>query len=146
MESTVVDISIPPPSFKPVALSLSRISSIVKHPNKSFFNPINIFDIFLHTLYLLFIILLFFVLTFKILFCNRKKQKAEGLEKAKQKSKEEDCTSRFNLNIGNINKPNIESKTSGKESKDDNIQFDTEWSKDKQMDVGDILDEGKEEF
>ena len=77
---------------------------------------------------------------------NRKKQKAEGLEKAKQKSKEEDCTSRFNLNIGNINKPNIESKTSGKESKDDNIQFDTEWSKDKQMDVGDILDEGKEEF
>ena len=35
MESTVVDISIPPPFFKPVALSLSRISSILKHPNKS---------------------------------------------------------------------------------------------------------------
>ena len=34
--STVVDISIPPPSFKPVSLSLSRISSILKHPNKSF--------------------------------------------------------------------------------------------------------------
>ena len=36
MESTVVDISIPPPFFKPVSLSLSRISSILKHPNKSF--------------------------------------------------------------------------------------------------------------
>ena len=36
MESTVVDISIPPPSFKPVSLSFSRISSILKHPNKSF--------------------------------------------------------------------------------------------------------------
>ena len=36
----VVDISIPPPSFKPVSWSLSRISSILKHPNKSFFNPI----------------------------------------------------------------------------------------------------------
>ena len=36
MKSTVVDISIPPPSFKPVSLSFSRISSILKHPNKSF--------------------------------------------------------------------------------------------------------------
>ena len=36
MESTVVDISMTPPSFKPVSLSLSRISSILKHPNKSF--------------------------------------------------------------------------------------------------------------
>ena len=44
MESTVVDISILPPSFKPVSLSLSRISFILKHPNKSFFNPINIFS------------------------------------------------------------------------------------------------------
>ena len=34
--STVVDISIPPPSFKPVALSLSRSSLFYKHPNKSF--------------------------------------------------------------------------------------------------------------
>ena len=37
--STVVDIFITPSSFKPVLLSLSRISSILKHPNKSFFNP-----------------------------------------------------------------------------------------------------------
>ena len=54
MESTVVDISIPPPSFKPVALSLSRIFFILKHPNKSFFNVltnINIFGHLLHTLY-----------------------------------------------------------------------------------------------
>ena len=35
--STVVDIFITPSSFKPVLLSLSRISSILKHPNKSFF-------------------------------------------------------------------------------------------------------------
>ena len=47
--STVVDISIPPPSFKPVPLSLSRISSIVKHPNKSFLT----YSIFGH-FYLLF--------------------------------------------------------------------------------------------
>ena len=52
MESTVVDISILPPSFKPVSLSLSRISFILKHPNKSFFNPINIFEHLLHTLLL----------------------------------------------------------------------------------------------
>ena len=32
--STVVDIFIPPPSFKPVSLSFSR--SLLKHPNKSF--------------------------------------------------------------------------------------------------------------
>ena len=38
--STVVDISMTSPSFKPISLSLSRISSILKHPNKSFFNPI----------------------------------------------------------------------------------------------------------
>ena len=37
MESTVVDISIPPPSFKPVSLALSRISSILKHPKQVFF-------------------------------------------------------------------------------------------------------------
>ena len=43
--STVVKISIPPPSFKPVPLSLSRISSIVKHPNKSFFNVFNIWTL-----------------------------------------------------------------------------------------------------
>ena len=39
----VVSISVPPSSFKPVSLSLSRISSSLKHPNKSFFNPINIY-------------------------------------------------------------------------------------------------------
>ena len=36
MEITVVDISISPSSFKPVSMSLSRISSYLKHPNKSF--------------------------------------------------------------------------------------------------------------
>ena len=40
MESTVVDISIPPPSFKPVSLSLSRISFYSKTPKQVFFNPI----------------------------------------------------------------------------------------------------------
>ena len=48
--STVVDISIPPLSFKHILLSLSRISSFLKHPNKSFFNPINIFDTFTHSI------------------------------------------------------------------------------------------------
>ena len=37
--STVVDISIPPPSFKPVSLSLSR-SPLSKTPKQVFFNPI----------------------------------------------------------------------------------------------------------
>ena len=37
MESTVVDISIPPPSFKPVSLSLSRISFYSKTPKQVFF-------------------------------------------------------------------------------------------------------------
>ena len=36
MESTVVDISIPPPSFKPVSLSLPR-SSLSKTPKQVFF-------------------------------------------------------------------------------------------------------------
>ena len=35
--STVVSIFITFLSFKPISLSLSRISSILKHPNKSFF-------------------------------------------------------------------------------------------------------------
>jgi len=37
MESTVIDIFIPPPSSKPVSLSLSRISSILKQPKQVFF-------------------------------------------------------------------------------------------------------------
>ena len=36
MESTIVDISIPPPSFKPVSLSLSQ-SSLSKTPKQVFF-------------------------------------------------------------------------------------------------------------
>ena len=36
-KSTVVDISILPPSFKPVSLSLSRISSILKQPKQVLF-------------------------------------------------------------------------------------------------------------
>ena len=50
--STVVYISIHPPSFKPVSLSLSRfpLSKTPKTPKQVFFNPINIFDIF-YTLY-----------------------------------------------------------------------------------------------
>ena len=38
--STVIDISIPPPSFQPVSLSLSRISFYSKTPKQVFFNPI----------------------------------------------------------------------------------------------------------
>jgi len=48
-ESTVVDIYIPPPSFKPLSLSLSR-SSLSKTPKQVFFNPINIFDSFTHSI------------------------------------------------------------------------------------------------
>ena len=47
--STVVDISIPPPSFKPVSWSLSR-SPQSKIPKQVFFNPINIFDSFTHSI------------------------------------------------------------------------------------------------
>ena len=39
--STVVDISMTPPSFNPVSLSLSR-SPLSKTPKQVFFNPINI--------------------------------------------------------------------------------------------------------
>ena len=68
MESTVVDISIPPPFFKPISLSLSRISSILKQPKQVFFNPIKyILTSFYHTL-LLFCNFTFFRLTFKILY------------------------------------------------------------------------------
>jgi hypothetical protein len=44
------------PPYKPVALLLSRISSILKHPNKSFLNPYKyIFDIFYtHSIYCFF--------------------------------------------------------------------------------------------
>ena len=43
-KSTVVNIAIPPPSFKPVLLSLSRISFYFKiTQTKSFFNAIHIF-------------------------------------------------------------------------------------------------------
>ena len=55
--STVVDISIIPPSFKPVPLSFSR-SPLSKTPKQVFFNPINIFDFF-YTLYYCFIIYFF---------------------------------------------------------------------------------------
>ena len=47
--STVVSISIHPPSFKPVSLSLSR-SPLSKTPKQVFFNPINILTL-LHTLF-----------------------------------------------------------------------------------------------
>ena len=47
--STVVDISISPPSFKPVSLYLSR-SPLSKTPTQVFFNPINIFDSFTHSI------------------------------------------------------------------------------------------------
>ena len=56
--STVVDISITPPYFKPVSLSLSR-SPLSKTPKQVFFNPMNIFDIFYHTLFAVFIIYFF---------------------------------------------------------------------------------------
>ena len=48
--STVVDISIPPPSFKPIALFFSR-SPLSKTSKQVFFNPINIFEHLLHTLF-----------------------------------------------------------------------------------------------
>jgi hypothetical protein len=47
--STIVDISIHSPSFQPVSLSLPR-SSLSKTPKQVFFNPINIFDSFTHSI------------------------------------------------------------------------------------------------
>ena len=47
--NTVVDISIPPPSYKPVSLSLSR-SFLSKIPKQVFFNPINISNTFTHSI------------------------------------------------------------------------------------------------
>ena len=47
--STVVDISILPPSSKLVSLSFSR-SPLSKTPKQVFFNPINIFDSFTHSI------------------------------------------------------------------------------------------------
>ena len=54
MESTVVDISIPPPSFKPVASPLS-LSPISKTPKQVFFNPYKYILTSFTTLYLLFL-------------------------------------------------------------------------------------------
>ena len=45
--STVVKIFIPPPSFKPVSLSLSR-SPLFKTPKQVFFNPIHIWTLLPH--------------------------------------------------------------------------------------------------
>ena len=62
MEALVVDISIPPSSFKPVSYVFVHVSPLyLKHPNKSFFNPIKyILNIFYtHSIYC-FINLLFF--------------------------------------------------------------------------------------
>ena len=61
MESTVVDISILPPSFKPVSLFLSRIYYILKTPKQVFFNPIKYILTSFTTLYLLFYNYTFFV-------------------------------------------------------------------------------------
>ena len=47
--STVVSISMNPPSSKPVSLTLSR-SPLSKTPKQVFFNPINIFDSFTHSI------------------------------------------------------------------------------------------------
>ena len=66
--STVVDISIPPPSFKPVSLFFLRFP-LSKTPKQVFFNPINIFDTFTH--YLLFFLIYFFRLTSKFIFTAR---------------------------------------------------------------------------
>ena len=63
--STVVDISIPPPYFKPVSLYLSR-SLLSKTPKQVFFNPINILNSFTHSIYCF--IIYFFRLTSTFLF------------------------------------------------------------------------------
>ena len=59
MESTVVDISMTPPSFKPVSVVLSRFSQS-KTPKQVIFNPIKYLDSFNHTLFTLFYIIYFF--------------------------------------------------------------------------------------
>ena len=56
--STVVNISIKPPSFKPVSLSLSRFS-LFKTPKQVFFNPIHILTLLPHFSLIIIINLLF---------------------------------------------------------------------------------------
>ena len=56
--STVVKIFIPPPSFKPVSLSLSR-SPLFKTPKQVFFNPIHIWTLLPHFSLIIIINLLF---------------------------------------------------------------------------------------
>jgi hypothetical protein len=62
MESTVVDISIPPLSFKPVSLVLPR-SSLSKTPKQVFFLTLSTFLTSFTTTITLLSILLFFVET-----------------------------------------------------------------------------------
>ena len=65
--STVVNISIHPPSFKPVPLSLSR-SSLCKTPKQVFFNPIHIWTLLPH--FSLIIINKFYFFHFNVNFFN----------------------------------------------------------------------------
>ena len=60
--STVVNISILLPSFKPVPLFLSRFS-LFKTPKQVFFNPIHILTLLPHFSLIIVINLLFFILT-----------------------------------------------------------------------------------
>ena len=60
--STVVKICIPPPSFNPVSLFLSR-SPLFKTPKQVFFNPIHIWTLLPHFSLIIIINLLFFIST-----------------------------------------------------------------------------------
>jgi hypothetical protein len=75
MESTVVDISIPSPSFKPVSLSSPR-SPLSKNTQTSLFLTQYIyFDIFYHTLFTVFIIYFFSFNVKKFIFYSAQKKK-----------------------------------------------------------------------
>ena len=67
----------------------------------------------------------------------RKKAKAEALARQKQLSKEEDCNTRVNIAVGAVDKASIDLGS----DKEDQVSFEMEWVRDKQMDVGDLLDE-----
>jgi len=85
MESTVVDISITPPSFKPVSLYLSR-SSPFKTPKQVFFNPMHILDTFT-TLFLLYIIINFYFFHFNVNFFIRLLKDKTNLTEQRQREK-----------------------------------------------------------
>ena len=66
----------------------------------------------------------------------RKQIKKELLEKSKQTAKENDCATQIHVNVGALEKPSVNMN-----DPDNVVFFETEWIKEKSIDVGDILDQ-----